>query len=132
MTDDDLDLELDDEPLKPARPAKPAKPAPAPKATAPAEPTPVKTVGTRPPGLAQRARDYVRHPQFNGRTFLTILIVLIILVILAENWAPVRFYLFGIALELPKAIAFLLDVAIGAALMWLWLRRPGKVAEGTK
>lgn len=131
MTDDDLDLELDDKPVTP-RPAKPVKSAPAPKAAAPAEPAVAKTVGARPPGLAQRAREYVKRPQFNGRTFLTTLIVLIILVILAENWAPVRFYLFGIALELPKAIAFLLDVALGAALMWLWLRRPGKVAEGTK
>ncbi|MHB8996533.1 MAG: hypothetical protein ACYC63_14910 [Armatimonadota bacterium] len=131
MTDDDLDLELDDEPKTP-RPATSVKSSPAPKAAAPAQPAVAKTVGTRPPGLAQRARDYVKHPQFNGRTFLTILIILIILVILAENWAPVRFYLFGIALELPKAIAFLLDVALGAILMWLWLRRPGKVAEGTK
>ena len=132
MTDDDLDLELDDEPITPTRPAKSAKPAPAPKAAAPAQPAPAKIAGARPATFAQRVRDYVRRPQFNGRTFLTILIVLIILVILGENWTPVRFYLFGIALELPKAIAFLLDVAIGALLMWLWLRRPGKAAEGTK
>jgi uncharacterized integral membrane protein len=132
VTDDDLDLELDDEPVKPARPAKPAKPAPVSKAAAPTEAPPANAVGARPPSFAQRARDYIRRPQFNGRTFLTILIALIVLVVLAENWTPVRFYLFGIALELPKAIAFLLDVAIGAVLMWLWLRRPGKVAEGAK
>ena len=52
--------------------------------------------------------------------------------ILGENTAPVRFYLLGLALELPKALAFILDVAVGAALMWWWLRRPTSPAEGGK
>lgn len=135
MSDDDLDLDLDDELLTPARPVKAAKPAPAVKpaaVAAPAQPAAAKAVGSRPPGLLQRARACVKCPQFSGRTFLTILIALVSIVVLGENLAPVRCYFFGFAFELPKALACLIDAAFGAALMWWWLRRSAKPTEAEK
>lgn len=128
MRDDDLDLDLDDLPAMPAKPAKPVKPAPA---TNPA-PKPAAAVGAKASGLLGRAKDYVKRPQFNGRTFLILLLALLAIVLLSENSGPVRFYLLGLALELPKSLAFLLHLAVGAALMWWWLRRPAKPAEAGK
>jgi len=132
VRDDDLDLDLDDEPVIPAKPAKPTKPAPAVKAVPSPAAKPAVAVGTKAPSLLARAKSYVKRPQFNGRTFLTLLLALLALVILAENFAPVRFYLLGLALELPKALCFLIDVALGAALMWWWLRRPTSPVEAGK
>lgn len=132
MRDDDLDLDLDDEPAIPAKPAKPVRPAPTAKAAPTPAAKPALLAGTKAPSLIDRAKGYVKRPQFNGRTFLLMLLALIALVILTENLAPVRFYLLGLALELPKALAFLLQVALGAALMWWWLRKPSTPAEGEK
>lgn len=130
MRDDDLDLELDDEPVAPARPAKPAKTEPVKPAVKPA-PAAAKAAKETVPGLIERAKNCFKAPQFNGRTFLTVLVVLLALVLVAENWSPVRFYCLGLALELPKALCFLIDVAIGALLMWLWLRRnPASLESG--
>lgn len=132
MRDDDLDLDLDYEPGTPAKPAKPVKPTPAAKAAAATDPKPALSAGAKAPSLLARAKNYVKRPQFNGRTFLILLLALLALVILGENAAPVRFYLLGLALELPKALAFLIHVAAGAALMWWWLHKPSKSAEGGK
>jgi uncharacterized integral membrane protein len=54
--------------------------------------------------------------------------------LLAANLAPVRIVLLFWTVDIPKALAFLLDVALGAVLMWLWLRPKAakKPAEGTK
>lgn len=133
MSDDDLDLDLGEEPVKRARPPRAARPDPATAAPSPAEPKAApKAVGVKQPGLAARASAYVKHPTWNGRTFLALLIVLLIVVLFAENIAPVRFYFLGLALELPKSIAFILDVALGALLMWLWLRRGARTVEAGK
>jgi uncharacterized integral membrane protein len=129
VSDDDLDLDLDDEPLRPARP-KPVAPKPAPAATA--APRLAKAVAATKPGLLQRVSDRVRHPRLTGRTFVTILVILVALWLIAENWEPVRFYFIGLALELPKPIAFILDVVLGAVLMWLWLRRTPGATESEK
>ncbi|MCE5240426.1 hypothetical protein LLH23_18355 [bacterium] len=140
MKDDDLDLDLDDEPVKAERrpapspapaktPAKPAEPqaAPAAKPTAPAQP-----VGER-RGLLRGLGDsigWIRDFRWNIRTFLSLLIALIVLVVLIENWVPVRFYALGFAFEMPRTVTFVIDLVIGALLMWLWLRRPSRGAEG--
>lgn len=138
MSDDDLDLDLGEEPVKRARPPRAARPAPAPVGSnaAPGEvvagPASAKAVGVKKPSLVARASAYVKHPQWNGRTFLGLLIFLIVVVLFAENISPVRFYFMGLALELPKSIAFILNVAIGALLMWLWQRRSVRPSESGK
>ncbi|MGQ9730042.1 MAG: LapA family protein [Candidatus Zipacnadales bacterium] len=38
------------------------------------------------------------------------------------NWAPVRVLLWFWTVDVPKAIAFLVDASLGAVLMWLWIR----------
>jgi uncharacterized integral membrane protein len=51
--------------------------------------------------------------------------------LLAVNLGPVRIELVFWTVDMPKTVGFLLDVALGALLMWLWLRRksPKKAAE---
>jgi len=66
---------------------------------------------------------------------LVVLAALIVWLLLA-NLAPVRIVLFFWTVDIPKALAFILDVALGAVLMWLWLRpkaqrKPGE-EEGAK
>lgn len=137
MSDDDLDLdlELDDEPAKPQK-APAAKPEPEPAADKPAasaaKPTAGPAVTGERKGLFRglsNSAAAVKGFSWNARTFAVGLAVLLVIVIFAENWAPVRFYCFGFALEVPKAVCFLLDVALGAVLMWLWQRRAGRAGE---
>ena len=139
MRDDDLDLELDDEPLASERrptPAASAKPAPA-KPVAPAA-----AATARPQALVEPAGKgkswlgglggpvgWLRDFRWTVRNFLSILVVLIVLVVLIENWVPVRFYALGFAFEMPRTVTFVIDLVIGALLMWLWLRRPAHGAE---
>lgn len=133
MSDDDLDLDLGEEPVKRARPPRAARPAPAPAAQLPADSkAATKAVGAKQPNLVARGLAYIKHPLWNARTFLTLLIVLVAAVLFVQNINPVRFYFMGLALELPKSIAFLLDVALGALLMWLWQRRPVRTVESGK
>lgn len=129
MSDDDLDLDLDDVPLRPVKPKAAPKPA---AAEEPAKAKPAKVAGVPGPGLLERLRGYVRRPSLSGRTFLALLIALIALVLVIENWAPVRFYFLGLALELPKSIAFILNVAIGAAAAVFCLRRTSRPPESDK
>lgn len=128
MNDDDLDLDLDLEPAKSAKPeAARAEGKPRP---------PAKAMPTRKPGFFSRFGHSVARPVgtvsrvgWNLRSFLLVLAVLVCLVLLAQNWAPVRFYFFGWAFELPKAIAFLIDVALGVVLTWLLLVRSRSSVE---
>jgi uncharacterized integral membrane protein len=147
VTDDDLDLDLDLEPEEPvkAKPVeqpqrKPAEDTPARK-PAEASPThkPAQAAPARKPGALARLGATIVAPlallrtrTWDLKTFAYGLLALIILAILADNWALVRLNLFGLRFELPKAIAFLLDVALGALLMWLWLRRSPKAVESEK
>ena len=138
MNDDDLDLELDDEPVKREKPPV-AKPEPKPAAAKPtpaaAKPAAGGTVSGQRKGLLgglSNSAAAMKGFSWTGRTFACGLLALLVLLILAENWAPVRFYFLGLALELPKALAFVLDVALGALLMWLVLRRPARSEEAPK
>ncbi len=139
MKDDDLDLELDDEPVRSERrPAAPTPkvtptPTPAPELAAAAKPQPVATPTRERKGLAKSLGGplaWLRDFRWNIRTFLSLLLALVVLVILAENWVPVRFYALGFSFDLPRTLTFVIDLAIGALLMWLWLRRPGRDAGG--
>ncbi|MBU0608433.1 MAG: hypothetical protein KKI08_11145 [Armatimonadetes bacterium] len=135
MKDDDLDLELDDEPVRreprpapaPTAPVKPAATAAvtAAKAAAPAE------AGKRPGWLGGLLAPvaWIRDFRWTVRNFLSILIALVVLVVLIENWVPVRCYALGFAFEMPRTVTFVIDLVIGALLMWLWLRRPARGAE---
>jgi uncharacterized integral membrane protein len=139
VKDDDLDLDLDDEPVvSERRPAvaapktAPAKPSPQDQA-APAKPqAPVASTGERKGWLRGMGDsvDRVRGFKWNVRSFLTVLAALVVLVILIENWVPVRFYALGFAFEMPRTVTFVIDLVIGALLVWLWMRRPTHHAEG--
>jgi len=61
-----------------------------------------------------------------------VIVAALVVWLLAANLAAVRVVLFFWTVDIPKALAFLLDVALGALLMWLWLRpkAPKKPAEG--
>lgn len=62
----------------------------------------------------------------------TVIVAALVVWLLAANTAPVRVVLFFWTVDVPKALAFVIDVALGAVLMWLWMRGRGhrKLAEG--
>lgn len=129
----DLELELEEEPKRPKSPH-PSASAPAPNgrrspqtqaraaeggsASAPA----ILTQRSWKEGISQRAAS-LRRFHWSLRTFLWLLLILLVIVVIAENWTPLRLYFFGSALELPKAIALLGAMAVGAVFSWLWQRR---------
>jgi len=133
VKDDDLDLELDDEPVRTERrpaPAVTVKPAPA-KPVAPAKSAAPAAAAERKGWRAGLGGSVARVRQFkwNLRSFLCLLAVLIVLVVLVENWVPTRFYALGLAFEMPRTVMFVVDLVIGAALMWLWMRRSANGPE---
>lgn len=125
MTDDDLDLDLEPERPSVTPRAKPTTreeakpPAGAPKVMAERKPGVLSRVGSSVSGQL----SLISRPNWSFRNFLIVLAVLVALVVLAENWAAVRVSFLGLRLELPKALAFLLNIILGGALMWFWLRR---------
>lgn len=133
MNDDDLDLELEEEPKRPVqrkpRPA-PTAPQPAPASKVPAVAPPLTTAAAKQSFLSQ-LRQLPRNA-LSLRGFFVGLILLILLVLIAENWVPSRFYFLGARFELPRALAFVIDAAIGAFVMWWWLRRHENGAETDK
>lgn len=120
MTDDDLDLDLDLGPeLEPKGKAPAAKPA--------------KVMADRKPGMFAKVGTSVTSglsslgpARWTLRNFLLVLAGLVILFVLGQNWQPVRFYLLGFGFELPKTIAFLLNMALGGLLVWWWLGRKSR------
>lgn len=132
MTDDDLDLDLD---LGPETPSVTSRAKPTPREEPKAAGGPARVMADRKPGMLSRVGSsvsgqlsHISRPNWSFRNFLVILAVLIALVILAENWAAVRVSFLGLRLELPKAVAFLLNIILGGILTWIWLRR-GVVAR---
>jgi uncharacterized integral membrane protein len=129
-TKDELDLELEAD-LEPA-----AAPVKAPEVEAR---KPAKAAPARKPGPLLRLwnsfNDWlVSISRLSGdwKTFGWVLLVLVALAILVENWAPVRVSIFGARFELPKSLGFLLNILIGAALSWFWVKRLARPAEGDK
>ena len=141
MEDDDLDLDLEPikRPQKPAispKPAEPVKaaasdsPVPAAKPAPGAKPAGVSALPARKRSPLAKATEAVaapfkalRLPACNARSAAWGLVGLLILVVLGGNWQQVRINLFGIwFIDPPKPLAFLVDVAIGAAIALLWQR----------
>ncbi len=78
--------------------------------------------------IAQRAQR-ASLDVLNWRLAVIGAIVLLLLWLLLANLSPVRVVLWFWVVDVPKALAFVLDVALGALLMWLWIRyRAGKKA----
>ncbi len=155
---DDFDRELEEA----ARQAQARKSIPAPKAApdsqqasagekteAPAgraqrsEPSqPARAMSARKPGLfgrmAQSVSDSLAHlrmPRFEWATLGYILLGLLIFILLAQNWAPVRINIFGLYIDVPKAVAFVVNIGIGMLVLWLvqrWLsaRRHQQARQG--
>lgn len=93
----------------------------------------------RRPGFFTRLGQRITAPlaQLTSREILTWRLafigggVLLLLWLLWCNRDPVRIVLWFWTIDMPKAIAFILDVALGALLMWLWMRtRARHLAEG--
>ncbi len=64
----------------------------------------------------------IHAPRLDARTFLIGLLIVIAFILLAENWAPVRINILGLYIDVPKAVAFVVNVAIGMLILWLWQR----------
>ena len=131
MKDDDLDLDLD---LEPEAPSVATRPRPSaaekPEAAGKTQAEPAKVMAGRKPGVFAKVGSSVTgglahfgRLNWSFRNFVILLAVLLVLVALGQNWQPVRIYLLGLRLELPKAVAFILDLALGGLLTWLWMRR---------
>ena len=69
----------------------------------------------------------IKLPQWNLRNFAWILLGLLVIVLLASNWSPMRFYFFGLWLEVPKALSVL--VLLGAGFLVGWFTRNPKRPE---
>lgn len=127
MTDDDLDLDLD---LGPETPPVTPRAKPTTREALKSGVPSAKVMAERKPGVLSRVGSsvsgqlsHISRPNWSFRNFLIVLAVLVALVVLAENWAAVRISFLGLRLELPKALAFLLNIILGGALTWFWLRR---------
>ena len=135
MADDDFDIELEQAATEARGEAAPAKPA------AEAEPEPsaeAHAMSAKKPGVVDVAKgrlgDRVAkfgRPQLTVKNALWGLLVVILIALLAENWSAVRINFFGAYADVPKPVAFLVDVLIGALIMWyVGLRKPAAPAEG--
>ena len=69
----------------------------------------------------------LKLPAWNLRTFAWLLLALIVLTFLITNWAPMRFYMFGRGIELPKSVAII--VLLGVGFLGGWLARTPKPEE---
>jgi len=133
VADEDFDKELEEAASEAKGEAGPAKPA----AETPAE-TPAHAMSMKKPGVVDRAKERLGdrvakfgRPQLTLKTALWGLVVVIVIALLAENWSAVRINFFGAYVDVPKPVAFLVDVLIGALIMWfLALRKPAAPVEG--
>jgi len=123
LSDDTLDIdELDDIEADP----EPEEDAP-------------KSDEERGPGLLSKVGSKVAAPfaqiswgnLISIKTGIIALIGFLLVWLLLVNLAPVRLVLWFWAVDVPKAAAFIVDVALGALLMWLWLR-PRVKGDGGK
>jgi len=110
------------------------------------EPEPAKPAGpekkTGEPGFFGRLLGRIAAPfaalrpaeLLGPKAGAVVILAALIAWLLIANLAPVRIVLFFWTVDVPKALAFILDVLLGALLMWLWLRPKAakKPAEGAK
>lgn len=71
--------------------------------------------------IAERTQR-ARWDILNWRLAVIGAVVILLLWLLLANLSPVRIVLWLWVIDIPKAVAFVLDVALGALLMWLWIR----------
>ncbi|MBC7287022.1 MAG: hypothetical protein H5T86_03050 [Armatimonadetes bacterium] len=153
MSSDDFDIELDRAEEQVKKPVAGARPsvggAQAPRAasaqkdgasSAGASPAqqrpPAVAMSSRRPGPFARAGDsigkavgHLRLPRLDAVTILYGLLALIVLALLAENWSPVRINLFGLYVDVPKAVAFVVNLGLGMLLLWA-IQRPRRRRTG--
>lgn len=118
----DADLLTDDSPADDGldEPA-PAEPAEALPAGAPPEEKSRVAPSLRPGPLARAWQKVctpfcrLTLPTWNLRTFAWLLLGLVVLAFLIANWAPMRFFFFGLRPELPKSIAIIVLLGVGFA-----------------
>ncbi len=134
MADDDFDIELEQAATEAKGGAASAKPADEAAAEPSAE---THAMSAKKPGVVDLAKGRLsdRVSRF-GRPRLTVvnalwgLLVVLAIALLAENWSAVRVNFFGAYVDVPKPVAFLVDVLIGALIMWyVALRKPAAPAE---
>jgi uncharacterized integral membrane protein len=135
VADDDFDIELEQAASEAKGDAAPAKPA----AEAAAEPSAeAHAMSAKKPGAVEKAKEKLGdrvakfgRPQLTVKNALAGLVVVLAVALLAENWSAVRVNFFGAYVDVPKPVAFLVDVLIGALIMWyVGLRKPAAPAEG--
>jgi len=66
----------------------------------------------------------IKLPAWNLWLFSRVLLALIVAVFLLSNWSPMRFYLFGLYIEAPRALSIVVLLAVGFLVGWL--SRPPK------
>ncbi len=61
----------------------------------------------------------IKLPVWNLLLFSRLLLALIVAVFLLSNWSPMRFYLFGLYIEAPRALSMIVLLAVGFLVGWL-------------
>lgn len=102
--------------------------------TAPAQPS-ARVAPSLKPGLFARLWDRCRAmcariplPVWDLRLFTWLLIGIVAIIFLASNWAPMRFYFFGVHCELPRSVAMLVLLGLGFLAGW-FARAPRNESE---
>ena len=72
--------------------------------------------------------ERIRWPRWDLRLFGWGLLALVIIAFFAMNWTPMRLFFFGLSVDLPRALAIVLLLAIGFIVGWL-SRTPAPVEE---
>jgi uncharacterized integral membrane protein len=70
-----------------------------------------------------QALAQIHWPRLDAATILYLLLALIVFALLAENWSPVRVNLLGVYVDVPKAVAFVVNLGLGMLLLWALQRR---------
>lgn len=102
-----------------------------------AAPDDAHAMSARKPGVVSRAKERLSdkvarlgRPQLTVKNTLWGLLLVVVVAMLAENWSQVRLNFFGAYVDVPKPVAFVVDVGIGALVMWLIMRRKDGAVEG--
>lgn len=110
-----------------SRPVPPGRASQQPRSAArPAGSEPVQAMSARKPGALARVGQWVtstvgglKLPRLDWSTIVYIFAGLLLFILLAQNWSPVRINFFGIHVDVPKAVAFVIDLGLGALALWL-------------
>jgi uncharacterized integral membrane protein len=77
--------------------------------------------------IAERAQR-ARWDALNWRVGVIGAVVILLVWLLLANLSPVRIVVWLWVIDIPKALAFAIDFALGALLMWLWMWRRSRTA----